>query len=66
MFKEGKYWKMSFAFIVEAWAIEGIAIKTAKTIDLTVYAPDTGDRPGPNSTKVISAVVDENTVTEGV
>ena len=40
MFKEGKYWKHTFDFVVEAWVIKGIPIRTAKKIVLDMYISD--------------------------
>ncbi len=38
MYKEGKYWKHTIYITVEAWVIKGLAVKTAKTIILDIYA----------------------------
>jgi hypothetical protein len=38
MYKEGKYWKHTIYITVEAWIIKGLAVKTAKTIILDIYA----------------------------
>lgn len=38
MYKEGKYWKHTIYITVEAWIIKGLAVKTARTIILDIYA----------------------------
>jgi len=41
MFQEGKYWKHSFRFVVEAWIFREVAVRTAKEIILDMYlSPD--------------------------
>jgi len=60
MYREGKYWKHTFGFTVEAWIIKGVVYYTAKTIILKVYAPDVALTPGPDETKVLELDIDSS------